>query len=84
MKFRKKNRDFDSSEISEINEDLSKSPEDSVVSTDEVIMNTRGFSCTCNLTTKKHQTTMTDHYNDNSNVISLGEYNVTYNCMYNN
>ncbi|XP_022174165.1 probable G-protein coupled receptor 158 [Myzus persicae] len=74
IKIRKKNKELDSSEISETNEtnEISKSPEDSVVSNEDVPTVGSGYGiCSCHSTTGIHQTTCNE-FND-SNDINYGE-----------
>ncbi|XP_026817982.1 probable G-protein coupled receptor 158 [Rhopalosiphum maidis] len=72
IKIRKKNKELDSSEISETNEtnEISKSPEDSVVSNEDAPAVGNGI-CSCHSTTGIHQTTCNEFNDGNDN--SYGE-----------
>lgn len=68
IKIRKRNKDLDSSEISETNDtnEVSKSPEDSVVSTEDGPAGGSGHgNCNCHSTTGIHQM-YCNEFNDNA------------------
>lgn len=73
IKIRKKNRELDSSEISEANEmnEVSKSPEDSVVSNEDVLAGGSGHgNCNCHSTTGIHPQICNEN-NDSTSKFSL-------------
>ncbi|XP_025405650.1 probable G-protein coupled receptor 158 [Sipha flava] len=75
IKIRKKNKDLDSSEISETNDayEVSKSPEDSVVSNEDVAQcNCVQGSCSCHTTSGVDQPVCTESNDDNDNIYGEG------------
>lgn len=64
IRSRKRNKELDSSEISETNEinEISKSPEDSVVSNEDAPVSSSGYgNCNCHSTTGIHQSSCAEY-----------------------